>query len=211
MIAYLRGTVAARSEDSAVIDVGGVGYLVLMPDSHVRALADGEETCVHVYTYVREDQLTLFGFADATSRAVFGKLIGLSKVGPRLALSVLSTFDLAELREVAYRSNIALLKRIPGVGTKTAERLALELKDLLEGLDLPLPSAATPGASAAGAVMPKRAPVFGVWDEARSALGNLGYVEQEVDATLGLVREEDPGLDHLDSIIRRGLALLRKR
>lgn len=214
MIAYLKGTVAAVDAESAVIDVGGVGYLVYMPESHLHALVVDEPSQVHVHTYVREDQLTLYGFVDAVSRQAFGKLIQLNKVGPRLALSILGTFDLAGLRDVALRADVTRLKRVPGVGTKMAERLALELKDVVDGLEVggasPLAGAVGAGRGAARPSVLSAAP-RGVWDEARSALVNLGFAEQDSEAALALVRDEEPETDHLDTIIRRALARLRRR
>ena len=134
MIAFLNGTVAAvLPPQTAYIDVAGVGYAVAMPGGDLGKLAVGEEARVLTYLSVTENGIALFGFLSEEERALFEKLIGVSKVGPKMALAALSTFSPAELADAIASQDIARVSHIPGVGTKTAERIILELKGTLEG------------------------------------------------------------------------------
>ena len=133
MIAGLHGTLESRTPDGAVIKVGGVSFQVSMPASTLRTLgAIGEE--VHLYTHlrVREDMVALYGFASIEERELFQILIGVSGVGPRVALSLLSAMSPNELSLAIATGNVDLLAQVPGVGKKMASRLALELKGKLE-------------------------------------------------------------------------------
>ena len=129
MIAFLNGTVAAvLPPQTAYIDVAGVGYAVAMPGGDLGKLAVGEEARVLTYLSVTENGIALFGFLSEEERALFEKLIGVSKVGPKMALAALSTFSPAELADAIASQDIARVSHIPGVGKKTAERIILELK-----------------------------------------------------------------------------------
>src|SRR3954447_7575257 len=129
MIARLRGTVAARTGAGVVIDVGGVGYLVAATP-RVRAPV-GEETTVETYLHVREDALQLYGFASAEERELFELLLGVSGVGPKVALAIVSGSTPGELRRAIVRDDTARFEAIPGIGRKTAQRVVLELKEKL--------------------------------------------------------------------------------
>ena len=127
MIARLRGTVAARTPAGIVIDVGGVGYLVAAtPRVDARV---GVETTVETYTHVRDDALQLFGFASADERMLFELLLGVSGVGPKVALAIVSGSTPAELRRAIARDDTARFEAIPGIGRKTAQRVVMELKE----------------------------------------------------------------------------------
>ncbi len=131
MISRLRGTVVARSPVGVVVDVGGVGYLVAAtPRVHARL---GEETTVETYLHVREDALQLYGFASADERQLFELLLGVSGIGPKVALAIVSGSPPAELRRAIARDDLARFEAIPGIGRKTAQRVVMELKDKLEG------------------------------------------------------------------------------
>ena len=131
MISRLRGTVAARTGAGLVIDVGGVGYLVAAtPRVSARV---GEETTVETYLHVREDALQLYGFATAEERELFELLLGVSGIGPKVALAIVSGSPPAELRRAIVREDIARFEAIPGIGRKTAQRVVLELKDKVGG------------------------------------------------------------------------------
>ena len=124
MIAFLNGTVAAvLPPQTAYIDVAGVGYAVAMPGGDLGKLAVGEEARVLTYLSVTENGIALFGFLSEEERALFEKLIGVSKVGPKMALAALSTFSPAELADAIASQDIARVSHIPGVGKKTAERM----------------------------------------------------------------------------------------
>jgi len=129
VISRLRGTVAARSAAGLVVDVGGVGYLVAAtPRVNARV---GEETTVETYLHVREDALQLYGFASAEERGLFELLLGVSGIGPKVALAIVSGSSPAELRRAIAREDLARFEAIPGIGRKTAQRVVLELKDKL--------------------------------------------------------------------------------
>jgi Holliday junction DNA helicase RuvA len=129
VIARLRGTVAARSPAGLLIDVGGVGYLVAAtPRVNARV---GEEATIQIHTHVREDALQLYGFASTDERDLFELLLGVSGIGPKVALAIVSGSPPAELRRAIARDDLARFEAIPGIGRKTAQRVVLELKDRL--------------------------------------------------------------------------------
>ncbi len=178
MIAFLRGRVFDKQPNRVTVDVQGVGYEVYVPLSTFYEIGDeGSETMLRVYTHVREDALQLYGFLTALERLLFERLIGISGIGPKLAIAVLSGMDPRDLLAAVQRADVARLTGIPGVGKKTAERIVLELRDRLSQLVVP-PSAG--------------APVEETGDRLRadliSALQNLGYhrphAEKAVDATV---------------------------
>src|SRR3954466_12744942 len=129
MISRLRGTVAARTGAGILVDVGGVGYLVAAtPRVHARV---GEETTVETYPHVREAALQLYGFAPADERELFELLLGVSGIGPKVALAIVSGSPPADLRRAIARDGLARFEAIPGIGRKTAQRVVMELKDKL--------------------------------------------------------------------------------
>ena len=178
MIARLRGKLLEKQPNRIVVDVGGVGYDVSVPLSTFYGLGEpGTDVAVRVHTHVREDALALYGFASVLELDLFERLIGISGIGPKVALGVLSGIEPGELIGAIQRGDVARLTAIPGVGKKTSERIVLELKDRL-----PREHAATPAASDGaleGTV---------VRDDLLSALMNLGYhrplAERAVDAAL---------------------------
>jgi Holliday junction DNA helicase RuvA len=189
VIGSLRGTLVDVSLDGAVlVDVGGVGYRVLVPPATVPALGDvGTTVALHTHLAVREDALTLYGFATGDERGCFEALIGAHGVGPALALAVLSVHSPRALRRAVADDDVGALCLVPGVGRKTAARLLIELKDRLE-----VSADADPVASAAGGDVegdgdsrpPARA-------EVREALVALGYEAEEVRSALAGLPEGD--------------------
>ena len=132
MIGYLRGRLVDKQPNRLLVDVNGVGYELHVPLSSFYDLGDeGADVALRVHTHVREDALSLFGFATKLELDVFERLIGISGVGPRLALAVLSGIEPPDLVRAVRHGDVARLTRIPGVGKKTAERIGLELKDRL--------------------------------------------------------------------------------
>ncbi|HEX7625610.1 MAG TPA: Holliday junction branch migration protein RuvA [Gaiellaceae bacterium] len=129
MIARLRGRVAGRAGQGLIVDVNGVGYLVAATPS-VQRLGDGEIT-IEIHTVVREDTLALYGFATSEEREVFELLLGVSGVGPKVALAIVSGSTPAELRRAIARDDVKRFQAIPGIGLKTAQRVVLELKEKL--------------------------------------------------------------------------------
>ena len=165
MIAFLRGSILEKHPNRIVVDVNGVGYDVFVPLSTFYVLGDvGSNTAVRIHTHVREDALLLYGFATLLEQELFERLIGVSGIGPKVALAVLSGIEPQELIRAIERGDLARLTAIPGVGKKTSERIVLELKDRL-------PRAQVAAITAGGA--PPEAPVMR--DDVVSALVNLGY------------------------------------
>ena len=184
MIAALRGRLADKQPSRAVIDVHGVGYEVFVPLSTYYVLGDaGAEVALRVHTHVREDTIALYGFATAFELLVFDRLIGVSGIGPKLALAVLSGIDAADFVRAVQVGDLARLTAIPGVGKKTAERMALELKDRLPPAGVPVPGGGGEAALAGD----------GLRGDLLSALLNLGYhrpaAEKAVD---GALKRTDP-------------------
>ncbi|MGE0814510.1 MAG: Holliday junction branch migration protein RuvA [Vicinamibacterales bacterium] len=172
MIAWLRGRLVEKHPTRVVLDVHGVGYDVAVPVSTFYALGDpGVELELRIHTHVREDALALFGFLTAFELDVFERLIGISGIGPKLGLAVLSGIEAADFVGAVQRGDVPRLTRIPGVGRKTAERICLELKDKL------------PAVAAAHQAAPPTAP-DAVRDDLVSALVNLGYHRSAVDKVL---------------------------
>lgn len=135
MIGYLRGRLTEKTPDSVIVDVNGVGYEVSVPLSNICILPlVGHESALFIHTHVREDSIRLFGFASLLDRKVFETLIGVTGVGPKLALQLLGPLSGQDLCEAISAGRLAVLTSIPGVGAKTAERLVLELKSKLQKL-----------------------------------------------------------------------------
>ena len=202
MIGRLTGRVIERRPDHVLLDVGGVGYTVQIPLSTFYALSEdgASPATLHIHTHVREDALQLFGFADPEERAVFRLLIGISGVGPRLALAILSGIGAGELRGAVVRQDRPRLQRIPGVGKKTAERLLLELRDKLgagrEASAGPAGEAGSWAGEAAG----------GVRGDAISALVNLGYAREVARRAVEAALEAQGGDLPIERLIREALS-----
>ena len=171
MIALLRGQVFEKHPNRLIVDVAGVGYDVQVPLSTFYTAGDpGSEIALRIHTHVREDQLSLYGFATALELAMFERLIAVSGIGPKLALSVLSGIETRDLVSAIQRNDLGRLPGIPGVGKKTAERMCVELRDRL------------PKAMAASDVPPS--PGDALREDLVSALINLGYHRQAIDKSL---------------------------
>jgi Holliday junction DNA helicase RuvA len=166
MIAFLRGRVLEKQPNRIIIDVQGIGYEVHVPLSTYYDVGDeGADVAVRVHTHVREDALQLYGFITDLERQLFERLIGISGIGPRLAIAVLSGVDARDLLTAVQRGDVARLTAIPGIGKKTAERIVLELRDRLSQL-APPPAPGTAPAAPEGERMR---------GDLVSALLNLGY------------------------------------
>lgn len=181
MIGRLTGTIAECSPGSVVVDVRGVGYSLQIPLSTFYALRQSGEGSVtlHVHTHVREDALLLFGFATPDERRAFERLIGISGIGPRTALAVLSGIGVRDLERAVREGDRVQLERIPGIGRKTAERVMLELKDRLDRDARPRRGRA---GSDSGTVAPQEP--RGIRSDAILALEQLGY---SLDASIHAV------------------------
>ncbi len=181
MIASLRGTLIHIGLDHLVIEAGGVGSLVFAPRPVLGALgAIGEQAFLHTMLIVREDSMTLYGFATREQRALFESFLSVSGVGPKVALSLLSAGDPDEIRAAVAHGDTARLARVPGIGKKTADRLVLELKGKLDFKGLPTPAA---GASPAAIV---------VNNELAELLVSLGYSVTEAASAIAALPADAP-------------------
>ncbi|MFO8032636.1 MAG: Holliday junction branch migration protein RuvA [Desulfohalobiaceae bacterium] len=192
MIAYLQGTLLeAWPEGCIILTPGGVGYYLSIPGKLQQELPGaGEELALFVHTLVREDSLELYGFAGRQELQTFRQLIGVSKLGPKTSLAVVSRFSPQQLQEILFREDAASLSTVPGIGAKTAKRIIWELKERFS-LQQTLP----------GQVQQQYATQGGVVADALAALQSLGYAEAEVRPVLQQVQDEEPDL-MLEELIR---------
>ncbi len=193
MIASLNGTVLSKKPERIIIDVNGVGYHVSIPLCNFADIPEqGENVFLHIYTHVREDALQLYGFITEEDRNFFTTLIGISGIGPKLGLTILSGMPVNRFIETISNENVTLLTTIPGLGKKTASKIILELKGKLPSLEIK-------------ELSEKSAHV----DDAVSALMNLGYKrpisEQAVEKAL------KKGADAIEVIIREALKYLTEK
>ena len=203
MIAHLRGSILEKHPNRIVIDVNGVGYDVFVPLSTFYGLGEpGAAIALRIHTHVREDALLLYGFATLLEQELFERLIGVSGIGAKVALSVLSGIEPQEFISAIERSDLARLTAIPGVGKKTAERIVLELKDRL-------PRAPAAEATGGAAAAPE-APILR--DDVVSALVNLGYhrplAEKAAEAAIATIGSSpDAGFER---VLRQALREVAK-
>ena len=197
MIAHLTGKLTHKSPVAIIIDVNGVGYQVFVPLSTFYALPELEsKISLGIHTHMREEALKLFGFYTIDEKRIFEKLITINKVGPKLALTILSGMPPADILSTIDSNDIVKLSTIPGIGRKTAERLILEMRDKLDGLSLDFVAKKGPGAEK------------GLFDDALSALVNLGYKKSQAEQTLKKVYAEKVDDTSIESLIKDCLNLL---
>ncbi|OYY73676.1 MAG: Holliday junction branch migration protein RuvA [Gammaproteobacteria bacterium 28-57-27] len=192
MIGRLKGTLASKQPPWLLVDVNGVGYEVEAPMSSIYDLpATGQEVTLLIHTVVREDAFLLYGFLRETERSLFRNLLKISGVGAKLALAILSGMSAQEFADAVQRNDVSTLIRLPGIGRKTAERLIIEMRDRLGGLE----GASLPGTTTVAG--------RGAMDEAITALESLGY--KPVEATR--MARAVPNADGLEAgeIIRAAL------
>ena len=191
MIAHLRGKLAQKDPARVVIDVNGVGYEVFVPLTTFTVLPEaGSEVSIDVHTHVREDLIALYGFSTRRERTIFEKLMTISGIGPKLAVTILSGGSVEDLITAIKRGDLARLTAIPGVGKKTAERIVLELKDKLQDF------AEAPAKSS-------------VEMDVLSALENLGYNRALAEGALARAANGD-GTAPFDVLFKRSLQILTK-
>ncbi|HEY7876407.1 MAG TPA: Holliday junction branch migration protein RuvA [Actinomycetota bacterium] len=190
MIGFLTGTVAGRGPDFCFVDVGGVGYRLACSASTLAALPpDGRDVRLFTHLHVREDALSLFGFASESEQKMFEALIAVSGVGPKVALQMCSAFSVEAFRRALVTDDLAGLSSVPGVGKKTAQRILLELKEKLS-----LPDLAVVGSQP------------DTLAKARSALENLGYSAGEVRVALGELDVAND--DSVEGVVKSALRVL---
>jgi holliday junction DNA helicase RuvA len=200
MISHLRGALLEKNPNAVVVDVHGVGYEVTIPVSVYTSLpAVGGEVSLYIHTHVREDALSLFGFISGADKALFEKLISVSGIGPKLAVTALSGMASAELIAAIRGGALDQLVKIPGVGKKTAERMVLELRDKLDAIGLP--------ARAAGVASPQ-SNFSAVEEDTIYALMNFGSARAAAEAAVTKARAAG-GENDFDALFRRALKLVR--
>lgn len=193
-IARLRGVVEDRGDDWVIVAVGGFGVLASVPASTAGALAPGDKASLFTHLHVREDALTLFGFASRDDLALFEQLIAVNGVGPRMALGLLSSLPYAELTSAIAAGRSDVLRKVPGVGQKTAERIVLELRDKV-----------TPPAAVVEAPVTKA----GADEEVVRALMGLGYTQAEATAAAEAISAN--GDTPLEDRVREALAFFEPK
>jgi len=194
MIAHLRGRLLAKHPNQAIVEAGGVGYDVVISVPTFSDLPTlGSEVALHIHTHVREDALALYGFLRAAEKTLFEKLITVSGIGPKLAITILSGMPADETVGAIRGNEVAKLTRVPGIGRKTAERMVLELRDKLPTF------AETPVAHPASAIE----------EDVLSALVNLGYQRASAQQALAKVSGNGKG-GSFDVLFREALAVLSK-
>ena len=194
MIAHLRGRLIGKHPNQAIVEAGGVGYDVTITVPTFSDLpASGSEVALHIHTHVREDALALYGFLRAEEKQLFEKLITVSGIGPKLAITILSGMATADMVGAIRSNDLARLTKIPGIGKKTAERMCVELRDKLEAFGAPQTTVTHSG----------------VEEDVISALTNLGYqralAEKAVERTV-----QSAGRENFDAIFRAALGALSK-
>jgi holliday junction DNA helicase RuvA len=196
MIGQLHGRLAEKRPNQVLVDVGGVGYVVLVPLSTFAALGElHTEVTLLIHTHVREDALSLYGFVSSREKHLFELLISASGVGPSLALKILSGMSVDELVPAIRGNDLARLTKIPGVGRKTGERMVVELRDKLEAvvvMEAERPAASSPA---------------GVEADVVSALINLGYEARVAEKTVEEARKES-GAANFEQLLRAALQAL---
>jgi Holliday junction DNA helicase RuvA len=200
MIAWLSGRLRHKATDYLIIDVAGVGYQVAVPLSTYCTIPDdGTDVTLHIHTHVREDTLSLFGFLTEAEKDMFLLLLGVSGIGPKLALSILSSISVKDLAHTIHASDAARLCTIPGIGKKTAARMVLEMKDKMK---LVVPEVPAP--------LSVPAVVSDDSEDVIVALVNLGYKRSQADETVKKIRYGRPGIA-VEELIREALSMLMKR
>jgi holliday junction DNA helicase RuvA len=196
MIAHLRGRLFSKQPQQVIVEAAGVGYDVAISVSTYTSLpAEGAEVALHIHTQVREDTLALYGFLDRNDKRIFERLITVSGVGPKLAITIQSGLPADRLVAALRGQDHATLTRIPGVGKKLAERLVVELKDKLEDMAVAAPAMAAAGPAA---------------EDVLSALVNLGYQRPSAQKAIEAAVAKDKNVgEHFDALFRAALMTIR--
>jgi Holliday junction DNA helicase RuvA len=197
VIGYIEGTLKQLDATRALVLAGGVGYELHISLQTYYRLEGKPQVALEVYTHVREDALSLYGFASVEEKFAFEKLISISGIGPTLAQKILSGIDPSDLAEAIARDDARKLSSIPGVGKKTAERICLELRDKLV---IPASTPTTPS-------MPTRSSID---DDVQSALVNLGYRPKDAELAVDKARQELGGDAEFSAVLKRALRHLTK-
>jgi holliday junction DNA helicase RuvA len=203
MIAHLRGRLLSKTPNQAILECAGVGYDVTISVTTFSALpTEGAEATLHIHTHVREDLIALFGFSETQEKRLFEKLLTISGIGPKLAITVLSGISADRLITAIRSGDHATLTRIPGIGKKTSERVVLELKDKLDDLATTIPT--TTGAG------PHHGAAGQAGDDALSALVNLGYPRPSAQKAIETAIAKDPAATQdFETLFRAAMLTIR--
>jgi len=198
VIAHLRGLLLSKSPNAVVVDCNGVGYeLAISVSTFTELGAEGSVVKLHVHTHVREDALALFGFAELTEKRLFEKLLTISGIGPKLAITVLSGISAERLVGAIRAGDHATLTKIPGIGKKTAERVVLELKDKLDDMVGSAPETGTKPSLGA------------VADDVLSALVNLGYPRPIAQKAVETAAKDTTVASDFEQLFRAAMSAVR--
>ena len=193
MIAHLRGRLLTKEPNRAIVEAAGVGYeLMISVPTYSELPNAGAEVSLHVHTHVREDALALFGFLKAEEKRVFERLIAVSGIGPKLAITILSGMSSEYLVSAVRGNDLASLTKIPGIGKKTAERMVLELRDKLDSF----------------AAAPAKSPPAAIESDVISALTNLGYQEAAAEKAVEAATAAERA--NFDALFKAAMARLRR-
>lgn len=202
MIAYLSGKLIEKQANTVIVDVGGVGYEVSIPLSTFYELGEvGSDVQLRIYTHVREDAIQLFGFQTLRERELYLRLISVQGIGAKSGITMLSGMSADEIITAIRSNDLARLKSIPGVGLKTAERLVIELRDKVSEL--------SEGGAALDAASRTALPADAVFEDALSALINLGYQRNAAEKALNQAAQEGTEIS-VQKLLRRALQVLAK-
>jgi Holliday junction DNA helicase RuvA len=198
VIAHIRGQILSKSPNTVVIDCNGVGYeLAISVSTFTELPAEGKEAKLHVHTHVREDAFLLFGFAELAEKRLFEKLLTISGIGPKLAITVLSGISSERLVGAIRGGDHATLTKIPGIGKKTAERVVLELKDKLDDMVGFTPDSGAPPS------------LGGVADDVLSALVNLGYARTTAQKAVEMAAKDAAVAGDFELLFRAAMSAVR--
>lgn len=196
MIGMLKGTVRHKDSEKIILEVNGVGYILMVPTGCLAGCALGDEKIFYTHLLVREDDLVLYGFNNQEQKEFFLKLLGVGGIGPKAAISFLSVYSVKQIKSAILTEDISLLTGVPGVGSKTAKRLVLELKEKIKDFEL----TAGPGDTAVSA---------GYREEAMESLLALGFSRNEAGPQLAKAMEK--GLLSTEDLVRETLRLLAEQ
>lgn len=193
MIAYVLGQVILAEANYIVVKTNGIGYQVLLSKKDLETIQIGQDVELYIHTHVREDAFDLFGFISPAHKQIFSLLISVSGIGPKIALNILSVLSPSELKNAILHKDLAKLSAAPGIGKKTAERLALELKDKIIKIDIAIPNPSVAD--------------YSVKTSLEQAIRGLGFSKSQSDKAITSLNEEDLHLP-LEELIKKTLNLL---
>ncbi|WP_321327999.1 Holliday junction branch migration protein RuvA [uncultured Ilyobacter sp.] len=198
MFEYLKGELTLKKLEYAVLDINGIGYKVNISLKTYEKLSLGEKTKLYIYNYIREDMFKLIGFAEEKERNLFEILINVNGIGVSLALAILSTFDVEDMRDIVSREDVKLLTKVPKLGIKKAQKLIVDVKDKLKGLQL---EEGASGSTASKGIQ--------IEEELYMALESLGYSQKDIEKLV--TREEIMAYEGIEAAIKDVLRKIQSK